>query len=183
MKKCHFWRNIYNYACNSIWTRQTGKNLCRQLEEMKIEYSIIDVNTNESNISGDVIIDFSTAQATDRLLEYALSRKTPLVIATTGQSQVQLDMIKNALMIIPIMKQSNFSFGIFALKNILKQCKNSFEEWDCDIVEYHRKNKLDSPSGTAKELLQILPQAKVHSIRAGTICGKHEIISAIKTKA
>lgn len=160
-----------------------GINLCRQLEEMKIEYDVIDVDTNESNITGEVIIDFSTAQATERLLDYALSRKTPLVIATTGQSQVQLDMIKNASMIIPIMKQSNFSFGIFALKKFSNNAKIFSRGGIAILSNITARTSLTPLAERQKNYFKFCLEQKSIQLEQVRYAANTKSYSAIKTKA
>ena len=42
----------------------------------------------------DVVIDFSSAKITDKLLDYCVSRKIPVVLCTTGLSEEQLSKVK-----------------------------------------------------------------------------------------
>ena len=44
----------------------------------------------------DVVIDFTNAEATDRLLAYCVAKKLPIVLYTTGLSPEQLDNVKAA---------------------------------------------------------------------------------------
>ena len=46
------------------------------------------------DVDADVIVDFSVAQAVDGVLAYALKRKMPLVLCTTGLSDKQLEDVK-----------------------------------------------------------------------------------------
>ncbi|MFQ9388550.1 MAG: hypothetical protein ACLR1V_06825 [Coprococcus sp.] len=48
------------------------------------------------DVDADVIVDFSVAQAVDGVLAYALKRKMPLVLCTTGLSDKQLEDVKAA---------------------------------------------------------------------------------------
>ena len=51
----------------------------------------------ECDVEADVIIDFSNVALLDNLLDFALNKKLPLVIATTGYSDAQIEKIKAAL--------------------------------------------------------------------------------------
>ena len=55
------------------------------------------------NIEADVIIDFASAKAVDRLLEYSVTRKIPVVLCTTGLSDEQLVNVRNAAMKVAIL--------------------------------------------------------------------------------
>jgi 4-hydroxy-tetrahydrodipicolinate reductase len=54
--------------------------------------------------------------------------------------------------------------------------KNKLTSFDSVIIEEHNKNKKDSPSGTAKQLSEILRIQEIHSLRGGNISGLHKII-------
>lgn len=128
----------------------------------------------------DVIIDFSHKTALPKVLSLALNTSAPLLLATTGYDKSDEETIRKAAEKIAILKTSNTSRGIAALKRAAEQISLDFSECDCDIVEKHHKNKKDSPSGTALTLKNILEKhienIRVHSIRGGTVCGEHEII-------
>ena len=59
------------------------------------------------DVEADVIVDFSVAQAVDGVLAYALKRKMPLVLCTTGLSEKQLEDVKTASAQIPILRSAN----------------------------------------------------------------------------
>ena len=44
----------------------------------------------ECQVEADALIDFSSAKATDALLDYCAERKLPVVLCTTGLSEEQL---------------------------------------------------------------------------------------------
>ena len=83
------------------------------------EYPVFDDIFN-CNIEADVIIDFASAKAVDSLIEYALDKKMPIVLCTTGLSDKQIDKITEASREIAILKSANMSLGINTLVKILK---------------------------------------------------------------
>ncbi len=97
----------------------------------------------------DVIVDFSVPVATMNILEYAVSSKTPIVIATTGFSKEQLEEIKEASKIIPIFQSSNMSYDINLMKKIVAEVAEKLKGTDIEIIETHHNRKIDAPSGTA----------------------------------
>ena len=150
----------------------------------------------------DVIIDFSNPASLDGLLGYCLSTGTPLVIASTGYSDEQIQQIKNAAEQIPVLFTFNMSIGINLLVNLAKKAAEVLgDRFDIEIVEKHHNQKIDAPSGTAIMLAnainETLDNSKhyvydrhsrrqkrekseigMHAIRGGTIVGEHDVIFA-----
>jgi 4-hydroxy-tetrahydrodipicolinate reductase len=66
-------------------------------------------NIFDCNVDADVIIDFSTASAIDDLLKYAVEKKIPVVLCTTGLTSEQLDNVQKASEKVAILKSANMS--------------------------------------------------------------------------
>lgn len=143
-----------------------GKTFCEYIEKSneKCEHSsnfdilyAIDKSNfdlfNNIEIKPDVIIDFSTPQATFLALDYAVQNLIPIVIATTGFSQSEENKIKEFSEAIPIFKSSNMSQGIHIFSNLASKLAKKFnninQNVDIEIIEKHHRNKIDAPSGTA----------------------------------
>lgn len=157
---------------------------------------------DEADKTPDVIIDFSNPAALDGMLSFALEKKVPCVICTTGYSTEQVEKIKEASKSIPVFYSGNMSLGINLLIELSKQAAKVLgSTFDIEIVEKHHNLKLDAPSGTAlmiadgiSETLEQEPmyvydrhsyrkkrsknEIGIHSIRGGTIVGEHEVIFA-----
>ena len=97
----------------------------------------------------DVIIDFSVPKATFKVLEYAEKEKTPIVIATTGFSNDELEKIEELSKEIPIFRSANMSLDINLMAEIVKKVAKVLQDTDIEIIETHHNRKIDSPSGTA----------------------------------
>jgi len=152
----------------------------------------------------DIIIDFSHHSAVDSLLEYAGNQKTPIVIATTGHTPEETELIKSYSDKIAIFKSANMSIGVNLVAEFAKKAamllKNDF---DIEIIEKHHNQKLDAPSGTAlmiaEEISSVFEDKNkpeyiydrhnarkvrskkeigIHAVRGGTIIGEHEVIFA-----
>lgn len=158
-------------------------------------------NINEITEKTDVIIDFSSKDNLENIINYALEKDIPLVLATTGYDRLDLDKINEASKNIPIVQSGNFSLGVNVMvyvSNILAKLLYGF---DIEIIEKHHKKKKDSPSGTANMIFDSVDEARgnkltkvygregftdtkdinevgIHSLRLGTINGEHEIIFA-----
>lgn len=148
----------------------------------------------------DVIIDFSHFSKIETILEYAIKEKIALFIATTGHTEEQRKKIEEAGSEIPVLLSSNCSLGINLLNELMKYIVPVLDDWDIELIEKHHNKKLDSPSGTAKTLLEKINEnfsekreykngregmvqrnrneIGVHAVRGGTIVGEHSVIFA-----
>lgn len=145
----------------------------------------------------DCIVDFTHHSATKELLEYATRRNLPLVIATTGQTEDELAMIRDAAKKIPIFLSANMAVGVAILCEIEKLVAKMMPDADIEIVETHHNRKLDAPSGTALMLANAIKEVRpdanfvlgrsgfgkrdkndigIHAIRVGNVVGEHEVI-------
>ncbi len=100
----------------------------------------------------DVVIDFSAPVATEALCEAALKNPTPLVVATTGFTEHQQNLLVEASKEMPVLYSSNMSAGIALLKQLVEQVSATLKDFDIEIVEQHHRHKVDAPSGTALTL-------------------------------
>ena len=154
-------------------------------------------------VEADAIIDFSSAKATDKLLEYSAARQIPVVLCSTGLSEEQLAKVEETSRKVAVLKSANMSLGINTLLKLVQDAARVLAAagFDMEIVEKHHRLKVDAPSGTALALADSLNEAmdnKYHyvydrsqkrekrddkeigisAVRGGTIVGEHEVIFA-----
>lgn len=154
-------------------------------------------------VEADAIIDFSSAKATDKLLEYSAARQIPVVLCSTGLSQEQLAKVEKTSRKVAVLKSANMSLGINTLLKLVQDAARVLAAagFDMEIVEKHHRLKLDAPSGTALALADSINEAMdnqyhyvydrsqkrekrddkeigISAVRGGTIVGEHEIIFA-----
>ncbi len=155
------------------------------------------------DVSADCIIDFAAAAAVDGLLAYAVEKKIPVVLCTTGLSEEQIAKMKESAADVAILKSANMSLGINTIMKLLKDAANVFAPagFDIEIVEKHHNQKVDAPSGTALALADSINEARdgayeyvydrsqvrkkrdkkelgISAVRGGNIVGEHEVIFA-----
>ncbi len=157
---------------------------------------------DEIKEEADVIIDFSNPALLDDLLDFAVKKSMPVVIATTGYDEGQKKQIEEASRKTSVFFTYNMSLGINLLANLAKKAVqilgNSF---DIEIIEKHHNQKIDAPSGTALMLADAIceelnkpmkyeydrhskrekrteNEIGIHAVRGGTIVGEHEIMFA-----
>lgn len=154
-------------------------------------------------VEADAIIDFSSAKATDKLLEYSAARQIPVVLCSTGLSQEQLAKVEETSRKVAVLKSANMSLGINTLLKLVQDAAKVLAAagFDMEIVEKHHRLKIDAPSGTALALADSINEAMdnqyhyvydrsqkrekrddkeigISAVRGGTIVGEHEIIFA-----
>ena len=154
-------------------------------------------------VEADAIIDFSSAKAKDKLLEYSAARQIPVVLCSTGLSEEQLAKVEETSRKVAVLKSANMSLGINTLLKLVQDAAKVLAAagFDMEIVEKHHRLKLDAPSGTALALADSINEAMdnqyhyvydrsqkrekrddkeigISAVRGGTIVGEHEIIFA-----
>ena len=100
----------------------------------------------------DVIIDFSTPDASVELARASAARGGPaLVIGSTGLSPEQDAEILRAAETVAIVRSGNFSLGVNILIGLVEHAAQRLDaaDWDIEVLETHHRRKADAPSGTA----------------------------------
>lgn len=153
----------------------------------------------------DVVIDFSTPEASAELATACAERGGPaLVIGSTGFDAAQEAAVQAASARVAIVRSGNFSLGVNILIGLVEHAalRLPAEAWDIEIQEAHHRRKVDAPSGTAlmlgeaaaagrgEDLAALRTPAReglaervagsigFSAIRAGGIVGEHTVMFA-----
>jgi 4-hydroxy-tetrahydrodipicolinate reductase len=132
-------------------------------DELKVDVpeDVLITNSMDALLDAcDVIIDFSAPVATEALCEAALKNPTPLVVATTGFTEHQQNLLTQAAKEMPVLYSSNMSAGIALLKQLVEQVSATLKDFDIEIVEQHHRHKVDAPSGTALTLAEFAAKGR-----------------------
>jgi 4-hydroxy-tetrahydrodipicolinate reductase len=122
----------------------------------------------------DVMIDFSTPEATVAHARAAGAAKVPAVVGTTGLSAGQQAEVEKALAGVAWVQAPNMSVGVNVLFRLLALAARTLgEAYDVEIVETHHRHKVDAPSGTALALGRIAAEAKGVDFDAGAVYARH----------
>lgn len=151
------------------------------------------------------VIDFTMHSFTAQVVESALKHGTRLVIGTTGHTDEERAVIIAAARVIPVVYASNYSVGVNTLFWLTRKAARILtqDRFDIEVTEMHHRHKIDSPSGTARTLLEILneetrtiyesdvthgrvgnigprPSREIgmHTLRGGDVVGDHTVIFA-----
>jgi len=107
----------------------------------------------------DVIIDFSMTEVSKSILKKALEHKKALVCGTTGFTEEEMKEFETASEKIPVLYAANTSKAVNCMNKLLEMATQIIGPGsDIEIIEMHDKNKLDAPSGTAKEMGHIIAE-------------------------
>lgn len=198
---------ILNGACGRMGTAvrqmlaegKRGMELAAGVDPRAEEDSAFLRTLAEYKGEADVLIDFSHHSATAALLAYATERKLPCVVATTGHTEEEREMLRAAAKKIPLFCSANMSMGVAVLASFAKNAAALFPDADIEIVETHHNEKADAPSGTALLLADAVKSVRkdaelvygregkhkrekreigIHSLRMGSIIGAHKVILA-----
>jgi 4-hydroxy-tetrahydrodipicolinate reductase len=151
----------------------------------------------------DVVVDFSSHQATQALLELAIAQRKPVVIGTTGHSAEAKAKLLTLAVKVPCVWAGNFSVGVNLLFALTRRAARLLgSDYDAEVIEMHHRFKQDAPSGTAARLLEIILEERkltaaalrhgrsgitgartasevgVHALRGGDVVGDHTVIFA-----
>ena len=145
-----------------------------------------------------VVVDFTGPESATEYADACADHGVALVTGTTGFGGDQLNALHAASESTPVLKASNFSRGVAALRLAVQEATAALPDADIELTETHHNAKRDAPSGTAKTLLDDIedvrddltsrvhgregeaPRAEdeigVHARRAGDIAGEHEVL-------
>ncbi len=127
----------------------------------------------------DVVIDFSTPEASVHHAEVAGKAGIPMVIGTTGLSVQQQAAIEVSLSGVPYVQAPNMSVGINLLLKLLSMAAGALDDsYDIEVLEMHHRHKVDAPSGTALRLAQECAAARGVSLDTHGVYARHGIDTA-----
>ena len=151
----------------------------------------------------EVIVDFSSHQATRALLELAVAQRKPVVLGTTGHSASEKKELLALAAKVPCVWAGNFSVGVNLLFALTRRAASVLgSDYDAEVIEMHHRFKKDAPSGTAARLLEIILEERkldakalrhgregivgertptevgIHALRGGDVVGDHTVMFA-----
>jgi 4-hydroxy-tetrahydrodipicolinate reductase len=152
----------------------------------------------------DAVVDFSHHSFTQEVVRTCQAQGKWLVIGTTGLSVETDTLIRDTAQTLPIVFAPNYSVGVNTLFWLTRKATEILgPDFDLEVVEMHHNKKIDSPSGTARRLAEILCDVEnlsydkdvrhgrfgnvgartrrevgMHAVRGGDVVGDHTVIYA-----
>jgi len=146
----------------------------------------------------DVVVDFTGPESAVEYADTCAEAGVALVTGTTGFDETGLAELRHASESTAVLKASNFSRGVAALRLAVQEATAALPDADIELTETHHNAKRDAPSGTAKTLLGDIEDVRddltervhgregeaprsadeigVHARRAGDVAGVHEVL-------
>tara|TARA_B100000674_G_scaffold170677_1_gene137836 strand:+ start:33 stop:821 length:789 start_codon:yes stop_codon:yes gene_type:complete len=194
----------YNHVTYGICSKDNpllGK-IIDDIQEPLIS-SLSEVNFEVAN--DPLVIDASYSENFDNVYDFCFENKTPLVLASTGHQQKQIERLEKLAKEVAVLKAPNLSEGIAFFKQELlmpmiqlvkKKIYNVNALTDDSLTsdlkikirEIHHDKKKDAPSGTALDLKDFIQKdinslgIEIESIRDKSSVGKHEVIFTFKNE-
>ncbi len=108
----------------------------------------------------DVLVDFTTAEATMSAVRTAVKHDVALVIGTTGLSDADLNEIKSLCKKkgVGAVVAPNFAIAAVVMMHLANVAARFFDY--AEVIEMHHEQKLDAPSGTALATARDMVQAR-----------------------
>lgn len=149
----------------------------------------------------DVVVDFSSAEATPELARQAAAAGVALVSGVTALGAAGEAALAQAAERIAVLHAPNMSLGVAVLERLLaKAARRLPPSYDVEILEMHHRRKQDAPSGTALRLAALIEAERagltrrhgrgpgsaprrpgelgIHALRGGEVVGEHRVIFA-----
>ncbi|MFN8007018.1 MAG: 4-hydroxy-tetrahydrodipicolinate reductase [Terriglobia bacterium] len=157
---------------------QRGHVICSRIDPSLQENNQPLISASSLGTS-EVSIEFTHPGAVLDNIRSLAALKIPMVVGTTGWYQ-QLpqveEWVRNAG--VGLIYAPNFSLGVNLFYQIVAKAAGVFQpfaEYDVGLSEVHHRQKLDSPSGTAKKLIEILLRGLPRKKRAVTGSPQHPL--------
>ncbi len=146
-----------------LWSGITGRTgreaieIAKNSDTVEIVAGLSRSNTNYYNYDEldkikedfDIIVEFSHKDSFDKVLDFALKVKKPIVIGTAGLTEEQMKRFEEASNIIPVFRGGNFRFDVKKFIDEVVEYTRKSEKESFDLIETHWKTK-KVPSETAK---------------------------------
>ena len=153
----------------------------------------------------DVLIDFTAPQVTLANLAFCAEHGKRIVIGTTGMNDDELAQLDGFCDRVAMVFAPNMSVGVNLTLKLLETAAKALgdEGYDIEVIESHHRHKVDSPSGTAIKMGEVVAASldrtlKEHgvfervgqcgprsdkeigfaTVRAGDIVGEHTVMFA-----
>lgn len=121
----------------------------------------------------DVLIDFTAPAATVANARFCAENGKKMAIGTTGLNEEEKAQLAESAKNTAIMFAPNMSMGVnlcFKLLEIAAQVLG--DEVDIEVVEAHHRHKVDSPSGTALRMGEVVADALGRDLKKVAVYGR-----------
>ncbi len=121
----------------------------------------------------DVLIDFTSIESTLHNLQVCKDNKKHIIIGTTGFSDEQKALIRDAAQQTAVVFAPNMSVGVNLCLKLLEMAASVLnEDYDIEVIEAHHRHKVDAPSGTALRMGEVVAQTLGRDLKDCAVYGR-----------
>lgn len=124
----------------------------------------------------DVLIDFTSPEATLQHLDFCTHNEKAMIIGTTGFNMGQKEEIAAFAESIPVVLAPNMSVGVNLMWKLLELAADVMGDYtDIEIIEGHHRYKKDAPSGTALKMGEVIANRLGRDLETCAVYGREGI--------
>ena len=121
----------------------------------------------------DVLIDFTTPSLTLENAAFCAEHNKAIVVGTTGLNNAEKTQLASYAEKTSVVFAPNMSIGVnLTLKLLSTAAKILGDDYDVEIVEAHHRHKVDSPSGTALRMGEVVAEALGRDLKECAVYGR-----------
>lgn len=140
---------------SAVARRETGRDVGDVVLGRPLGVPVTNALEAALDAGPDVLIDYTHPSVVRRNVEAALSRSIPVVIGTTGLFDADFERIDEAARRAGVgAATGNFSLTAALMQHLARIAARHVPQWE--VIEYGKADKPDVPSGTARELAELL---------------------------
>tara|TARA_Y100000768_G_scaffold373714_1_gene342636 strand:+ start:1212 stop:1934 length:723 start_codon:yes stop_codon:yes gene_type:complete len=151
-------QSIYNLSKEIDFNVTVGVDLKEKIAPHNDVY--LSHSLSECSDKFDVVIDFSLPIPSLATVKQCELINKPITIGTTGFDDKQKNTLSECSKKIPILFAPNMSIGVNAALRSIEDLSKILSSYQVSIEETHHKNKVDSPSGTALKIADVVSKAR-----------------------
>lgn len=127
----------------------------------------------------DVLIDFTSPSLTLKNAEFCAANKKAIVVGTTGLTESETEKLQSFSVDTQIVFAPNMSVGVNVTLKLLEMAAKALgDDYDVEIIEAHHRHKVDSPSGTALKMGEVVADALGRNLKECAVYGREGQIGA-----
>ncbi|PIE20810.1 MAG: 4-hydroxy-tetrahydrodipicolinate reductase [Neptuniibacter caesariensis] len=128
----------------------------------------------------DVLIDFTAPEVTLENVRFCNTHGKRIVIGTTGLTDEQKGHLDKAAETCAIVFAPNMSVGVNLCFKLLEIAAKALgdDDYDIEVIEAHHRHKVDSPSGTALRMGEVVADALGRDLKECAVYGREGLIGA-----
>ncbi|WP_420599981.1 4-hydroxy-tetrahydrodipicolinate reductase [Neptuniibacter sp.] len=122
----------------------------------------------------DVLIDFTAPEVTLKNVEFCAANGKQVVIGTTGLTDEQKAVLQEQSTKTAIVFAPNMSVGVNLCFKLLEVAAKALgnDDYDIEVIEAHHRHKVDSPSGTALRMGEVVADALGRDLNECAVYGR-----------